>query len=211
MTRNNGRRRQDKRATSLAGKLVRFVSSHVYNKDVYVVYQKRIGSPHPLIRPGLEGVSFAKLEAPGRPEYRLLKDINRSLKWSTFRSDIESGHECFVGKGPEGKLVLYVWTRRREDGGKKPVPAYKITDKREVHVFSAFTASEHRGKNLYPAALEYLESHYGRLGYLTLSCTVRESNPAALRAIGKLNFAASKRRVKTFKLLFFRRKKLEND
>ncbi|HKO15985.1 MAG TPA: GNAT family N-acetyltransferase [Gemmatimonadaceae bacterium] len=61
-------------------------------------------------------------------------------------------------------------------------------DRPAALIFSAFTAPEHRGRSIYPAALSWLARRYQDAGYRNLCLFARLDNPPALRAAEKAGF-----------------------
>ena len=199
---------------SLLGKVYRYARTHLYQKEVLIVYEKRIDDADEPMLPKAKDIVFSKIEDLSQKHFQRLSSINRHLTLSDFIKDVAAGHECLVGSHREtGKVVFYVWTRTRSSREAEAGmhPAYAVTDAKEVHFFSAFTSPSFRGNNIYPSGISHLARHYGKLGYNKLTCSVATNNESSLRGIRKLGFLPTPYRITATTLFFRQTRRLSRD
>ena len=125
---------------------------------------------------------------------------------NTFFADVAAGHECFIGENAEKEVVFYVWTRRYQDTRARNDRRYiyPITEKNEIHFFSAATKKEYRRNHIYSCGIAFLEEYFGKTGFNKISCTVQRNNYPAVRALMKNNFIITGKQMNVVSLLGIR-------
>jgi len=190
----------------MLNKIGRFIISRIYEMKTYIVHEKELGKEGNRITIGEDGVQFRKIENLDDGIYLLLKKSNPYLSKKNFGHEVRNGHECFVGI-KNGEIIFFVWTRGHKGKG-FDVSKYPIASKKEIHFFSAVTKKEYRGKNIYPAGIQFLEDYHKELGYEKMSCTtLKEKNGenSSQRALSKINFRDTGKRITTTRILFYTR------
>ncbi len=95
------------------------------------------------------------------------------------------GDRCVVGEG-NGQLVCFMWVATDETflsasiAGRVRFPA--------AYVHDAFTHRAHRGRGIFPAALDWLVARGQAMRVDRVYVTVAASNRASLRAVGRAGF-----------------------
>lgn len=195
-----------KRILLILSKIWKFVISMIYEKRTYIIHEKELGKERNKITIRENGVQFEKIKKLDDTIYLSLKKSNPYLSKKVFNHEVRNGHECFVGV-KNCEIIFFVWIRGYKGKG-LDVSKYPIASKKEIHFFSAVTKKEYRGKNIYPAGIQFLENYHKELGYERMSCTtLKEKNGEnnSQRALSKINFMDTGKRIATTRFLFYRR------
>jgi len=181
----------------------RFIISRIYEEKTYIIYEKELGKSGNKITIRENGVQFGKIENLGNAIYLSLRKSDPYLSRKVFNREVRNGHKCFIGV-KNGEIIFYVWTRRYK-GRSLDFSKYPIGSKKEIHFFSAVTKKEYRGKNIYPAGIQFLEDYYKDMGYERISCTtLKEKNGEnnSQKALSKINFRDTGKRIVVTRFLF---------
>jgi hypothetical protein len=195
-----------KRILPMLNKLLKLAISMIYEKRTHIIHEKELGKERKKITIGENGVEFVKIENVDDAIYLSLRKCNPYLSKKVFNYEVRNGHRCFVGI-KNGEIIFSVWTRGYKGKGLDD-SKYPITSKKEIHFFSAVTKKDYRGKNIYPAGIQFLEDYHKELGYERMSCaTLKEKNGEnnSQRGLSKINFMDTGKRIATTRFLFYRR------
>lgn len=183
-------------------KIARYLLSHIYQKRIYTVCDKAIEWGNANIPANVCNIKYRKLDLLDNKAFLILRDADPYLSENDFFTNVAAGHECFIGENADNEVVFYVWTRRYQDRYSKSDRqyTYPVTEKNEIHFFSATTKKEYRRKNIYCCGIAFIEEFFGQLGYNKISCTVQSSNYPAVHALLKNNFINTGKQIKVINL-----------
>lgn len=206
-----GQKREEIRVTfvPLVRKASKHIFSHIYQKQTAVVHVRDLNRQSNKISIKQNGIESSKIENFNDDTFSSLKNVNPWLTRKIFEYEVRKGHECFVGKKND-QPVFYVWTRKYQgaDASPQKFKGYSVVSKKEIHFFSAFTKEDYRGKNIYPAGIQFLEDHYRKLGYERISCTTlkeRSGKTSSQKGLAKIGFEETKKQITMTKFLFYKR------
>ena len=104
-----------------------------------------------------------------------------------FQARFDRGELIWTAHNDANKIVSYCWvTREAVEIGEIGRAINPRAD--EIYLYDAFTFSEHRGQNLYPAVLQRILAHSREAGLRRALIFVMSDNVASIRGVRKAGF-----------------------
>ena len=148
-----------------------------------------------LFEVDLSSASQPSCEARVAVDYRLLDaaawseqtNVDHVTDRLLFQSRFERGELIWTAHSDADKVVSYCWVTT------KPVEIGEIScainpRADEIYLYDAFTFTEYRGQNLYPAVMHHILEHSREAGLRRALIFVMSDNVASIRGVRKAGF-----------------------